>query len=208
MISGLKKKDGGTFSAALTLDKETGSVSPKSADRLLANKCPKCGGNVKITSKGYACENYFDDKKCALFIAATIAGQAIEQAEAEVLLKDGKTDILEGFTSSAGKDFMARLVLTADGKVEFDSNICACPKFGQGNIRGGGKTYYCSNYKGDEKCEFFIWKQINGKNVTPGIVTELCANRSTRVMKGFKTKEGQAIERALAIMPDWSVKAI
>ena len=31
VITGLKKRDGGTFSAALTLDKETGSVSPKSS---------------------------------------------------------------------------------------------------------------------------------------------------------------------------------
>ncbi|MDR0575538.1 MAG: topoisomerase C-terminal repeat-containing protein [Tannerella sp.] len=211
IISGLKKKDGTPFSAALALNKETGGVSPKMEDRFLESACPRCGGRVKIISKGYACEKYFvekDAEKCPVFIATTIAGRTIDPAEAEELLRDKKTDILDGFTSSAGKDFMARLVLTEDGKVEFDSNICACPKCGQGNIRGGGKTYYCSNYKGDDKCEFFIWKQINGKNVTPGMVTELCSNRSTKVMKGFKTKEGQAIERALAIMPDWSVKAI
>jgi ribosomal protein S27AE len=208
VINDLKKRDGTTFAAALMFNKETGTVGPKSADRLLESKCPKCGGAVKITSKGYICENYFLDKKCTFFIGASIAGRAVDPDEAESLLKNKKTDFLDGFTSAAGKEFIARLVLTAEGGVEFDSNICDCPKCGQGSIRGGGKTYYCSHYKGDDKCEFFVWKEINGKSVTPAIVSELCTNRSTKIMKGFKTKDGKPIERALAIMPDWSITTI
>ncbi len=50
-----------------------------------------------------------------------VAGRAITPEIARQLLEEGRTrEVLSGFKSRAGKPFRARLVLTPEGKVEFD----------------------------------------------------------------------------------------
>lgn len=83
--------------------------------------CPKCGGKVYAGPESYLCErSQADTRKCAFKVARQIAGRAIGEAEARALLTDGKTDLLEGFMSRAGRPFAARLSLDPKQKVEFD----------------------------------------------------------------------------------------
>jgi DNA topoisomerase-3 len=50
-----------------------------------------------------------------------VAGRTLTPEVARQLLEEGRTrDVLSGFKSRAGKPFRARLVLSPDGKVEFD----------------------------------------------------------------------------------------
>jgi DNA topoisomerase III len=77
--------------------------------------CPKCNGAVVISAKVYACSG------CELKVWGEVASKKLTLPQAETLFSKGKTAVLEGFKSKAGKPFDAKLVLdTATGKVSFE----------------------------------------------------------------------------------------
>src|SRR5665213_399866 len=83
--------------------------------------CPKCGGKIFDTEQGYICENsQRDAKACKFKIGKTILEQPIELAQAQKILADGKSDLLDKFISKAGKPFPAYLVMDGKGKITFD----------------------------------------------------------------------------------------
>ena len=78
-------------------------------------KCPKCGKQtIKESPKAWGCSN------CDFVIWNTIANRTISVKEKKQLINKGKTDVLEGFKSKAGKEFSASLVLDSEKKVVFD----------------------------------------------------------------------------------------
>jgi DNA topoisomerase-3 len=84
-------------------------------------KCPKCGGKVCDTETGYICENsQLDAKTCKFKISKIILEQPIELAQAQKILAEGKSDLLDKFISKAGKPFPAFLVMDKKGKITFD----------------------------------------------------------------------------------------
>ena len=84
-------------------------------------KCPKCGGKIFDTEAGYICEkSQLDAKACKFKISKTILEQPIELAQAQKILAEGKSDLLDKFISKAGKPFPAFLVMDAKGKVTFE----------------------------------------------------------------------------------------
>lgn len=82
----------------------------------IIGKCPLCGSEVMKNRYAYGCKNY---KECKFKINTSICGRSISKANAELLLKNGITSKIEGFTSKNGKNFAAKLKLDKD-KVIFD----------------------------------------------------------------------------------------
>ena len=84
-------------------------------------KCPKCGGNVFDTERGYICENsQRDTKPCKFNISREILQQPIDPAQAKKILADKKSDLMDKFISKAGKPFPAYLVMDEKGKITFE----------------------------------------------------------------------------------------
>jgi DNA topoisomerase-3 len=84
-------------------------------------KCPKCGGKVFDTEAGYICEkSQLDARACKFKIGKEILQQPIELAQAQKILADGKSGLLDKFISKAGKPFPAYLVMDGKGKITFD----------------------------------------------------------------------------------------
>ena len=87
-------------------------------------KCPKCSANViQITAKEshknfYVCEK--DKTECGFILGETVAGKKLTKAQVKKLLEKGKTDLISGFTSKAGKSFNAYLVLKDDFTTGFE----------------------------------------------------------------------------------------
>ncbi len=79
--------------------------------------CPKCGKKVLEYQKSFSCES--GKGGCGFVIWKTTASKAISKAQAVKLLAKGKTDLIKGFTSKAGKPFDANLVLKEDKTVGF-----------------------------------------------------------------------------------------
>ena len=81
--------------------------------------CPKCGKKIFAYPKSYSCES--GKNGCGFVIWKTIAGKEITQTQAEKLLTKGKSDVIKGFTSKAGKPFDAHLKLNKNTfAVEFE----------------------------------------------------------------------------------------
>lgn len=88
----------------------------------IVGKCPVCGKNVIRGRYGYGCTGYKEG--CKFRFGAYICKRAISLSNAKLLLSEGQTSVIEGFTSKNGKLFNGRLKLTdgenGEKKVVFD----------------------------------------------------------------------------------------
>ena len=90
-----------------------------SGQQALGN-CPKCDARVFEHGMNYVCENT-PAKKCDFRSGKVILRQEIQREQMHKLLRDGRTDLLEGFVSNRnGRKFKAFLVKQPDGKVGFE----------------------------------------------------------------------------------------
>ncbi len=84
--------------------------------------CPLCkAGFVRLPredAKAFGCSAYADTG-CRFTVWRTIAGREMSELDVAALCRDGRTGVLRGFVSKAGKPFEASLVLSGEGKVEF-----------------------------------------------------------------------------------------
>ena len=69
--------------------------------------CPRCGSEVVEQPKSYRCSGW--QRGCPFVIWKTIAGKRIGARTAQALLREGRSGVLKGFRSKAGKPFEARL---------------------------------------------------------------------------------------------------
>lgn len=116
VIKGFKSKTGKTFETMLKVNPEgkVEFVFPEQK-RAVLGKCPACGKGVIETTKGYGCSGWREG--CKFVIWKEMAGKNITLQQAQQLLEQGKTDIIEGFTAKTGKQFNATLSIESDGKV-------------------------------------------------------------------------------------------
>lgn len=85
---------------------------PSQQSAIKAN-CPMCGKALFATPKVVGC------KECTFRLSPVVAQKTLTQLQIETLLTKGKTGVIKGFKSKAGKSFDAPLQLTGEGKVEF-----------------------------------------------------------------------------------------
>ena len=84
----------------------------------IVGKCPLCGGDVKRMKYSYCCSNY-KELNCKFSVGSYILGRSISKSNVEMLLTNGKTSKIQGFTSKKGSKFDAFLKLE-NGKVVFE----------------------------------------------------------------------------------------
>lgn len=85
----------------------------------VVGKCPLCGNEVIKGKYSYGCRDY---KNCNFRINTIICNRVISKKNVEMLLRDGCTSKIEGFTSKNGKLFNGKLKMDNDKKVVFDFN--------------------------------------------------------------------------------------
>lgn len=80
-------------------------------------KCPKCGEeSFAICNKVAKCK----DEACGFKVFRVLCGTILSDSNIQDLITKGKTPILKGLTSKAGKKFNARLVLKEDYTTSFE----------------------------------------------------------------------------------------
>jgi hypothetical protein len=211
IFNDLHKKDGGIFSASLTI--EDGFVKPKFQNKIMSYKCPFCDADVEELANGYACVNYNtknenEERECGFYVPKTICNYHLSEKDITDIVENGETAFKEdAFTSKAGNLFSSKLVLNeADGQLQFSNVICLCPKCGNGEIYSSTKAYNCSNFKDEAiKCDFVVWKQISGRDIKVDEVIALCQNKVTSVLKGFRSKEKGEFSAKLSLNDDCKV---
>ncbi len=98
----------------------TGRRPTKSATRKAegaVGPCPLCGSDVVEQERSYGCSGWRGG--CKFIIWKTVAGKKLGVRTVQALLRQGRSPLLKGFKSKAGRAFDARLKLE-NGTVRFD----------------------------------------------------------------------------------------
>lgn len=88
--------------------------------------------------------------------------------------------------------------------VASSDSIGACPKCGK-PMGESGKSWYCSGYADDPKCNFTIWKKISNKAIPASAAKALVNNGRTDLIKGFKSSQGKEFSAYLVIKEDHAI---
>lgn len=180
----------------------------------LAAPCPRCGGAVQGGLGTYTCA-----KECGFTMKRTILGRAIAPAEAEEILRERVTGVLQGFISTKSrKPFDAKLKLTADFKLEFDfperaavdpATLAAAPALTQkcpkckGTMRALPDRFVC------ETNDFSFARTIVGRTMTDEEADYLLAKKKTPKAGGFlSVKKNKYFEAAYKLTKDFKVELV
>jgi DNA topoisomerase-3 len=113
-MSGIEK-----FTKQLTAELSGVQVSIKSQKQTMQELmplCPKCKKqHLRLFEKGIGCI-----KECGFVVWRSIAKKNLSDAQLIALIEKGKTLVIKGFTSKAGKLFDARIVLKTDLTTGFE----------------------------------------------------------------------------------------
>lgn len=92
-----------------------------SADQPQLGVCHHCGGMVYEQATRYACVHATGDEPTCKFVVQKLwCHREITPEEVGQLLETGRTDLLEGFRGRSGKRFKAWIVVSPNGKAEFE----------------------------------------------------------------------------------------
>ena len=116
---------------------------------------------------------------------------------------DGKV-ALAAFESEIGS-FLRRLLpeVTKQGAAipkAPEPGLGPCPQCKKGVVRETPKGAGCSLWK--EGCKFTIWREQYGKKLSDAQLKELFEKRRTKVIKGFKKKDGSGTYDARLVLTD------
>lgn len=180
-----------------TLPEAEGKISYIAAS---VGKCPMCkSGDVVKNTKGFGCTAYREGCKFQIW------GANVKEADAKMLLQEGKTKLIKGFVSQTGKNYSAFLQLKEDGSVikTFESSLenskGVCPKCKNGKMIPSMRAVACN------QCGFILWKKVAGKELSEGQIKQLIEKGRTGIIRGFKSKAGKSFDAALVIKEDFSV---
>jgi DNA topoisomerase III len=99
--------------------------------------------------------------------------------------------------------FVARILpaaINGAAPIAASAGLGPCPQCQVGVIRMGKKSASCTRWK--EGCNFAIWKEQHGKQISEAVITELLEKRKTKLIKGFKKKNGAGTYDARLILTD------
>ncbi|MCM1125013.1 MAG: DNA topoisomerase [Lachnospiraceae bacterium] len=89
-------------------------------------------------------------------------------------------------------------------KLNRRESIGVCPICGK-EIYESGKSWYCSGYAEEPKCNFTIWKKICCKSIAASAAKTLLASGRTELIKGFKSSQGREFSAYLVLKEDYTV---
>jgi len=106
-----------SFCRTLIGEVKESQQAPLPSNRKKLGTCPLCKGDINENAKAFGCSNW-KEKQCKFTIWKTIAGKTISEKLAIKLITEGKTELLKGFKSKAGKPFETTLKMEK-GRVVF-----------------------------------------------------------------------------------------
>lgn len=199
VISGFKKKDGGTFSASLILNTEN-KISWAPFENKTNLICPKCGKPLVKTPASYKCS------ECDFIIWSRICEKTLTEAQVARLIAGEQTGVIKGFKKKDGSKFDASLIIK-DGQLtwyrpEAKDTGFKCPKCGK-PIMENGKMFECQGRK-DNSCDFHIWREPGGKILSTKDLKDLLEKKKTSLKKGLKSKTGNLFDAYIVLKPDFT----
>lgn len=172
--------------------------------------CPKCKKEkLKFSKKGYL---YCPDMSCGFCIPMNVLGKKIDERTALELASKGKTKVIKGLKSQAGKVFNAALILKEDFKVGLDlpdngpteGFEGSCPKCGSTDLKRNKARVWCAA----EGCDFKLWRKVSGKELTDEEIGLLIRDRAIGPFTFHSAKKGTNFEAKLVLDDTLDVKLV
>lgn len=89
-------------------------------------------------------------------------------------------------------------------KIVNSESIGTCPICGR-EMGESSKSWYCSGYASEPKCNFSIWKKIANKVISVSDAEALIKKGRTDLVKGFKSSQGRKFDAYLVLKDDHTV---
>ena len=192
------------------------SAETTSSDDVELCACPKCDqGTIRIGEKSYACDN----EECTFRgLGKNICKRDISVDEAKKILTEGKSDLIEDFTSKRGKPFPAYLVVEAK-KVGFEfpprappadatkfpivpGIVAMCPKHNIGIIET--ETHYQPE-NNSAGCKISILREVSKRTITREEAKTLVENKKIGPFEDFTSKAGKPFTATLYMKGNESI---
>jgi DNA topoisomerase III len=211
VVKGFKSRKGKDFSAALALDDAGKTVFDFPKPETLG-ECPACGKPVASRGKVFTCETGRD---CPFVIFAEMSGLEIPGDAVRTLLKDGRSGLLHGFETKAGRSF--------DGVLEWNGQRVKVkrvdtgppPAFGHrvdcpicvhrgnpdpGYVIAGKAAWGCSRWR--DECPLRIPFEIEGEPLPEDEARRLLSSqRATRYMERSLGPSGEVYKARVVFDP-------
>jgi DNA topoisomerase-3 len=136
------------------------------------------------TSKGKALLNQVHTDLKDVALTAQWEQQLADMQDGKLQLPKFESDIAD-FVRRVLPDISSKGTTSLPPKGE---NFGPCPQCGQGVVMATPKGAGCHRWK--EGCTFTIWREFNGKKLTDTDIKDLIEKRQTKLIKGFKKKDG------------------
>ena len=220
VVKGFKSRKGKDFAAALRLDDE-GKVVFEFPKPEALGSCPACGTPVAHRGKIFTCETGRD---CPFVVFAEMSGLQITEDAVRTLLADGRTGLLTGFKTKAGRSF--------DGILEWNGarvkvgrvDTGPPPAFGHrvdcpicthrgnpdpGYVIAGKAAWGCSRWR--EGCPLRVPFEIEGEHLLEDEARRLLSShRATRYLSRSLGPSGEVYKARVVFDPEadpcWSVQ--
>lgn len=164
--------------------------------------CPKC---KKQQLKIYPNRVFCPDDKCNFYFYPIIAGRQLTNQDITALCEKGKTEVLHGFKSKAGKSFSKALEFDEHFKpvfvnepVQIASDFL-CPRC-KSALFISPTCLFC---KGPE-CKFVLFRTVSGHLLTDKEIIGLFTYKRTDVIT-FQGKKGKLFKAYLTLTEDFRI---
>lgn len=91
-------------------------------------------------------------------------------------------------------------LLSCDKLFSHNSSDCTCPKCKGGKMQFYGKVVRCDN----PACGLPVFRTIAGRSLSDGELTDLLAEGRTKLLKGFKSKQGKNFDATIVFDADFN----
>lgn len=195
-----------TTSIIEVIRRKAGEIAAPEA-RILSVSCPRCGSDVLEQSRTLECKS-----GCGFKLWREVCNRKMSAQEAETLIRDRKTALLDGFVGSSKKPFKAHMVMNDqfEVKLEFAEREpgqetafdATCPKCKSGvrHYVNGSEFFAC-----EKQCGFRVYRNISGRNMSDDEIKRLITDGYLPPVKGFVSSRTKSkFGAALRLAPDFS----
>lgn len=175
----LKFKDSKGHQYLAHIEVQDGKIKVVAEAKYLEHRCPHCGGRIRITGKGYYCENCFGkNPSCMFHCNGILSHRFIQPHEIEAHL-DGHPVILDGCHNSQGRIFSAILMENDLMGFSLTSIIGKCPVCGDDLLVSPVAFNCCNHEQVGDPYHVSFWRRIKGHEITLDELKEILADGRT-----------------------------
>jgi rRNA maturation protein Nop10 len=167
----MKDKTGKQYLAHLEV--QNGKVEVVAEGLFLKHRCPHCGGRIRITSKGYYCENSLGKHPtCKFHCNGILSHRFITPDELEAYL-NGHPTIIDGCFNSQGRIFSAILTENESYCMSLTSIVGKCPLCGDDVLVSPVAFNCCNHHQVGEPYHMSVYRHVKGHDVTLEEIKEI-----------------------------------